>query len=74
MRAKAMVFVLAAGLVTATAAHGAITKSRPLKTGQTTSYGAVGDTTAGQTRSYKDLGNGVIKASGDTQNRPLMDT
>ena len=52
---------LAALLLVTTEARAALTKGRPLKTGQTTTYGAVGDTTAGLSRMYNDLGNGVIK-------------
>ena len=48
-------------LVTTEASATRPTKARPLKTGQTTSYGAAGDTTAGLSRMYNDLGNGVIK-------------
>jgi Protein of unknown function (DUF1566) len=48
-------------LVTTEASATRPTKGRPLKTGQTTSYGAAGDTTAGLSRMYNDLGNGVIK-------------
>jgi hypothetical protein len=48
-------------LVAPSGAAAGLTKARPLKTGQTTSYGAAGDTTKGVTRSYIDLGNGVIK-------------
>ena len=51
----------AALLLVTTEARAALTKGRPLKTGQTTTYGAVGDTTAGLSRMYNDLGNGVIK-------------
>lgn len=53
----AMLLVLATPHV----ATAGLTKARPLKTGQTASYGAAGDTTKGVTRSYKPLGNGVIK-------------
>jgi Protein of unknown function (DUF1566) len=52
---------LAALLLVTTEAQAALTKGRPLKTGQTTTYGAAGDTTAGLSRMYNDLGNGVIK-------------
>jgi hypothetical protein len=38
-----------------------ITKARPLQSGQTDTYGAPGDSKKGVSRSYKDLGNGVIK-------------
>ncbi len=37
------------------------TKGRAIRTGQTQSYGADGDTTAGLTFMLKDLGNGVVK-------------
>ena len=58
---KITTLALAALLLVTTEAQAALTKGRPLKTGQTTSYGAVGDTTAGLSRMYNDLGNGVIK-------------
>ncbi|MBU6282418.1 DUF1566 domain-containing protein [bacterium] len=37
------------------------TKARPLRTGQILSQGAAGDTTAGLSRMFVDLGNGVVK-------------
>ena len=52
---------LAALLLVTTEAQAGPTKGRPLKTGQGTTYGAAGDTTAGLSRMYNDLGNGVIK-------------
>ena len=58
---KIPTLALAALLLVTTEAHAALTKGRPLKTGQTTTYGAAGDTTAGLSRIYNDLGNGVIK-------------
>ena len=58
---KIPTLALAALLLVTTEAHAALTKGRPLKTGQTTTYGAAGDTTAGLSRMYNDLGNGVIK-------------
>ena len=58
---KIPTLALAALLLVTTEAHAALTKGRPLKTGQTTSYGAAGDTWAGLSRMYNDLGNGVIK-------------
>ena len=58
---KISTLAFAALLLVTTEARAALTKGRPLKTGQTTTYGAVGDTTAGLSRMYNDLGNGVIK-------------
>jgi len=58
---KIPTLALAALLLVTTEAQAALTKGRPLKTGQTTTYGAAGDTTAGLSRMYNDLGNGVIK-------------
>ena len=58
---KILTLALAALLLVTTEAHAAPTKGRPLKTGQTATYGAAGDTTAGLSRMYNDLGNGVIK-------------
>ena len=58
---KILTLALAALLLVTTEAQAALTKGRPLKTGQTTTYGAAGDTTAGLSRMYNDLGNGVIK-------------
>ena len=52
---------LAALLLVTTEAQAGPTKGRPLKTGQGTTYGAAGDTTAGLSRMYNDLGNGVMK-------------
>ncbi|MFM8411369.1 MAG: DUF1566 domain-containing protein [Alphaproteobacteria bacterium] len=55
-------FTLAILLIAATPAGATRpTKARPLKTGQESSYGASGDVTAGLSRMYNDLGNGVIK-------------
>ncbi|MEY4951148.1 MAG: hypothetical protein RL698_3359 [Pseudomonadota bacterium] len=50
-------------LVTTEASATRPTKGRPLKTGQTTSYGtgSDGDLQKGLSRMYNDLGNGVIK-------------
>jgi len=58
---KIPTLALATLLLVTTEAQAALTKGRPLKTGQTTTYGAAGDTTAGLSRIYNDLGNGVIK-------------
>ena len=58
---KILTLALAALLLVTTEAQAALTKGRPLKTGQTTTYGAAGDTMAGLSRMYNDLGNGVIK-------------
>ena len=58
---KIPTLALATLLLVTTEVHAALTKGRPLKTGQTTTYGAAGDTTAGLSRMYNDLGNGVIK-------------
>ena len=58
---KIPTLALATLLLVTTEAQAALTKGRPLKTGQTTTYGAAGDTTAGLSRMYNDLGNGVIK-------------
>jgi len=58
---KISTLALAALLLVTTEVQAALTKGRPLKTGQTTTYGAAGDTTAGLSRMYNDLGNGVIK-------------
>jgi hypothetical protein len=58
---KIPTLALATLLLVTTEAQAALTKGRPLKTGQTTTYGAAGATTAGLSRIYNDLGNGVIK-------------
>ena len=58
---RTFVLALAALALVAGEAQAGPTKGRPLKTGQTTTYGAAGDTTAGLSRMYNDLGNGVIK-------------
>jgi len=45
----------------ATASDAGPVKGRAIETGQEESFGATGDTTAGLSRIYTDLGNGVIK-------------
>ena len=64
MRIATRTFMLALAvlaLVPARVEAKRLARSQPLKTGQTTSYGAAGDTTAGVSPMYNDLGNGVIK-------------
>ena len=67
---RTFVLALAALALVAGEAQAGPTKGRPLKTGQTTTYGAAGDTTAGLSRMYNDLGNGVIKDRSTTGKRP----
>ncbi|MBU6283037.1 DUF1566 domain-containing protein [bacterium] len=45
----------------ATASQAGPVKGRAIETGQEETFGAVGDTTAGLSRIYTDLGNGVVK-------------
>lgn len=60
---KRVLNLAAAALLLATTEAGATrpTKGRPLRTGQKSSYGASGAATAGLSRMYEDIGNGVIK-------------
>lgn len=61
MRGIWILVALSVSLLATTAGATRPTKSRPLKTGQTAGFNAPGASSAGVSRMYLDLGNGVIK-------------
>ncbi|MFM7142722.1 MAG: DUF1566 domain-containing protein [Alphaproteobacteria bacterium] len=60
-KATVAIAAMIAVVMGSTTSHAGLTKGRAIETGQQKSYGAVGDTTAGISRVYTDLGNGIVK-------------